>query len=89
MVTLLANVGLEPEHEMMDAVDFLIECTAADLGYWLRMLTTFLPRLMSLIAPRYAAKREQEERRVNVRKRHHMQLDRSKKSVFYSVSNTE
>ena len=69
----IANEGYTA-FETSAAVDFLIECNTTDLEYGLRTPTTFRPRLMPLIAPRYAANRAWEERMVNVRKRRNLKL---------------
>ena len=57
------------ERDVQLVVEYLLECSTADLEYWLRMLTTFRPFLMQLIAHPFSAKRRREEIEVNTRKR--------------------
>ena len=61
--------GYYAERDVSLVVKYLLECSTADLEYWLRMLTTFRPFLMQLIAHPFSAKRRREEIEVNTRKR--------------------
>ena len=57
------------ERDVSLVVEYLLECSTADLEYWLRMLITFRPFLMQLIAHPFSAKRRREDIEVNTRKR--------------------
>ena len=81
--------GYYTERQVSTVVEYLLECSTADLEYWLRLLTTYRPLMMKLIAPRFSAKRRREELVVNMRKRLRLTLAVQPNGVVRAAPSTE